>query len=121
MENNFLKILLIEGRAEFVATIGDMLAQAKGMACELVAFNNFEDGLASLIKGGFDLALIDLSLPDGAGLANIERAQAEAVRVPIIVLGHVDNEEVAIESVHVGAQDYLVKSQFNPQLHGRAI
>ena len=36
MENNFLKILLIEGREEFVATIGHMLAEAKGMTCELV-------------------------------------------------------------------------------------
>ncbi len=65
--------------------------------------------------------LIDLSLPDGAGLANIERAQAEALHVPIIVLGHVDDEAVAIEAVHVGAQDYLVKSQLNPQLLSRAI
>ncbi len=121
MENNLLKILLIEGSPEFTSQIQEMLTEAKGATFDLVAFNNFEDGLTCLMSGVFDLALIDLSLPDGAGLANIERAQAEAVRVPIIVLGHVDDEAVAIESVHVGAQDYLVKSQLNPQLLGRAI
>lgn len=121
MENQTLKILLIEGHPEFARRVGEMLAQAKGAVFELASFHNFEDGLARLINGNFDLALIDLSLPDGAGLANIERAQAEALRLPIIVLGHVDDEEVAIESVHVGAQDYLVKSQLNPQLLSRAI
>ncbi|MDB6023608.1 MAG: putative sensor protein [Pedosphaera sp.] len=121
MENDPLKILLIEGEAEFARRIQEMLEQAKGAAFELTSFHDFETGLASLIRGRFDLALIDLSLPDGAGLANIERAQAEALRVPIIVLGHVDDEAVALEAVHVGAQDYLVKSQLNPQLLGRAI
>jgi len=121
MDNPPLKILLIEGQPEFARHLGEMLAQAKGAVFDLAAFYNFEDGLARLIGGNFDLALIDLSLPDGAGLANIERAQAEVLHLPIIVLGHVDDEAVAIESVHVGAQDYLVKSQLNPQLLSRAI
>jgi len=121
MENELLRILLIEGEPDFACRISEMLQQAKGAVYEVVPFDNFEAGLARLMAGGFHLALIDLSLPDGAGLANIERAQAEVLRVPIIVLGHVDDEAVAIESVHVGAQDYLVKSQLNPQLLDRAI
>ncbi|HEX3799517.1 MAG TPA: SpoIIE family protein phosphatase [Verrucomicrobiae bacterium] len=121
MENAPLKILLIESDPEFAWLIEGMLKEAKGATFDLVSFAHFEEGLTCLMEGVFDLALIDLSLPDGAGLANIERAQAEAVRVPIIVLGHVDDEAVAIEAVHVGAQDYLLKSQLNPQLLGRAI
>jgi sigma-B regulation protein RsbU (phosphoserine phosphatase) len=121
MDNPPLRILLIEGQPEFARRAGEMLAQAKGAVFEVVSFYSFEEGLAHLNEGNFDLALIDLSLPDGAGLANIERAQAEAPRLPIIVLGYVDDEEVAIESAHVGAEDYLVKSQLNPQLLGRAI
>src|SRR5258708_33406617 len=65
--------------------------------------------------------LMDLSLADGAGLANIKRALEQAPRVPVIVLGEVDDEAVAIEAVHEGAQDYLVKSHLNAQLLGRAV
>lgn len=121
MENNPLKILLIESDVDFTRRIHEMLRDAKGVEFQLTACEQFEAGLARLTHEKYDLALIDLTLPDGAGLANIERAQAEAIRVPIIVLGHVDDEAVALESVHVGAQDYLVKGQLNPQLLGRAI
>ncbi len=121
MEANLFKILLIEDEADFASHVKSMLDQAKGAVFELVSANHLAAGLACLADGGFDLVLIDLSLPDGAGLANIARVRAEVVLVPIIVLGHVDDESVAIEAVHEGAQDYLDKSQLNPQLLGRAV
>src|SRR5258708_5995941 len=55
------------------------------------------------------------------GRGNIDRLQAEASRVPVIVRGHLDDEAVALEAVHEGAQDYLVRSQLNPQFLSRAI
>ncbi len=121
MEANRFKILLIEDEAEFASQMKSLLEQAKGDVFELVSADHLDAGLVRLAEGGFDLVLIDLSLADGAGLANIARIQAEGLRVPIIVLGHVDDEKIAIEAVHEGAQDYLVKSQLNPQLVGRAI
>jgi phosphoserine phosphatase RsbU/P len=121
MEPYLLKILLIEHEADFARLIKGVLDEAKGAVYELTSVAKMEEGLARLADGGFDLVLIDLSLPDGAGLANIKRLEADAPRVPVIVLGHVSDETVAIEAVHEGAQDYLVKSQLNPQLLGRAI
>src|SRR5579872_742726 len=121
MESDYLKILLIEDEPDFVRNVRGMLEQAKGVAFELVYASQLEAGLSHLADGGIDLILIDLSLPDGAGLSNVKRAQAVAPRVPIIVLGHLEDEAVAIEAVHEGAQDYLLKSQLNPQLLGRAI
>ena len=121
MEPYLLKILLIEHEADFARLIKGVLEEAKGATFELTSVGRMEEGLARLAEGGFDLVLIDLSLPDGAGLANIKRLEADAPRVPVIVLGHVSDETVAIEAVHEGAQDYLVKSQLNPQLLGRAI
>src|ERR1700757_3502789 len=109
METVPLKILLIDGQPGFAGQLRDMLGQAKGATFELTFFHEFKEGLAWLAAGGVDVVLIDLALPDGAGLANVERAQAESIRVPIIVLGNVDDEALAISAVHAGAQDYLVK------------
>src|ERR1700677_1783972 len=121
MEPTHLKILLVEPEPDFGRQIKAMLDQVSGGVFEVVSVDNFNSGLARLAEGGFDLLLVDLSLPDGAGLANIEGARAVGQRVPVIVLGHLDDEVVALEAVHQGAQDYLVKNQLNPQLLGRAI
>lgn len=121
MERTHLNILLIEDEPAFAAQVKAMLDQASGGEFEMVVAENFNIGLARLSETGFDLLLIDLSLPDGAGLANIEGVQAVDQRVPVIVLGHIEDEAVALEAVHQGAQDYLVKSQLNSQLLGRAI
>jgi signal transduction histidine kinase/DNA-binding response OmpR family regulator len=59
----------------------------------------------------FDVVLLDLGLPDAAGLAALERANAVAGRVPILVLSGLEDESLAIEAVRAGAQDYLVKGQ----------
>ena len=121
MESNPAKILLIEDDPGLTHGIKDILSQAKETPFQLVTATDMKSGLAQLAEQGFDSLLLDISLPDRAGLANIKWLQAEAPHAPIIVLGDVDDELIAIEAVHEGAQDYLVKSQLNPQLLGRAI
>ncbi len=98
-----------------------MIRQADGAAFVVESVVQFEDGLSRLKAGGIDLVLLDFSLPDGAGLSNVQLAKAQAPHVPVIVLGQPEEEVVAVEAVHEGAQDYLVKGQLNPHLLGRAI
>ena len=121
MDPKSSKILLIEDDVAFTHRLQEILGQARGASFQLAACKQFEHGLAALAEGRFDVVLMDISLPDGAGMANIKRAQEQSPSVPIIVLGEVDDEAVAIAAVHEGAQDYLVKDQLNPQLLGRAI
>src|ERR1700722_16009301 len=121
MEIPHFKILLVEDEPGFAQRIKAMLDQASGGVFEVETVGHFNEGLARLAQGGLDLMLVDLALPDGAGIANIDGAHAVDQRVPVIVLGAVDDEAVALEAVHQGAQEYLVKSQLNPQLLGRAI
>jgi len=71
MEPPRFKILLVEDEPDFSARIKVMLDQAMG-TFEVATVDNFSASLARLADGGFDLLLIDISLPDGAGLANIE-------------------------------------------------
>ena len=60
-------------------------------------------------------------MPDGAGLANIQLIQGLVPNLPVIVAGEVDDEAVAVEVMHAGAQDYLVKGQLTPGWLERAV
>lgn len=88
-----------------------MLSHAHDLTAEVLTAPGLEAGLSFLAGNHFDVVLVDFGLPDGAGLANISLIKAEAPRLPIIVAGDADDETVAVEAVHEGAQDYLVKSQ----------
>src|SRR5256884_5391334 len=116
-----LKILLIEHDAGFAPTVRQMLGQARDLAAETFATSDLQAGLRQLNGERFDVVLFDVCVPDGAGLANVSLIRAGAPQLPIIVAGDSDDETVALEAVHAGAQDYLVKSQLNPSWLERSI
>jgi sigma-B regulation protein RsbU (phosphoserine phosphatase) len=121
MDSDTFRILLISNGQEVRRQVEETLAQARIGDYKLAVREKLDEGLALLGEGGSDVALMDLSLPDGAGLSNVKRAQDAAPRVPVIVLGEADDERVALEAVSEGAQDYLVKGQLNSHVMGRAI
>lgn len=121
MSQEHLKILLIEHDERFTRAVGEMLGQARELSAELASAPNLHAGFSVLTQAAFDVVVLDVSVPDGAGLANILLLKAEAPRLPIIAAGDADNETVAVEAVQAGAQDYLVKSQITPGWLERSI
>lgn len=80
------------------------------------------DGIAAAAKNGPDVVLLDLSLPDSAGIATVEAMRVAAPAVPIIVLTGQDDHQLAEAALQAGAQDYLAKGQlFQHDALGRAI
>lgn len=116
MSQDTLNLLLIEHDADFGGKVADMLRQTRdNSASTLKTVSHLEEGLAALTAGDpFDLVIFDVSLPDGAGLANVGLIRARAPQLPVIVTGDSDSEAIAVEAVHAGAQDYLVKGQLTP-------
>ncbi len=121
VESPPIKVLLIEDNPLDARLIGIMLRDASGGAFELDHVDRLEPGLCRLARGGIDLVLVDLSLPDSHGLETFTRVHAHAPKVPIIVLSGLADETVAVTAVHEGAQDYLVKGQVNGPLLVRAM
>ncbi|HOG04344.1 MAG TPA: PAS domain S-box protein, partial [Accumulibacter sp.] len=68
-----------------------------------------------------DVVLLDLSLPDSTGVATVEAMRVVVPDVPIIVLTGQDDHQLAEAALKAGAQDYLVKGQFEHDALGRAI
>src|SRR6266403_808516 len=121
MTQDHLKVLLIEHDPGFARQVGDMLGQARDLSAEMRSTTDLRGGLSALTGDRFDVVLMDLSVPDGAGLGNVSLIKAEAPQLPIIVAGEANDETVALEAVHAGAQDYLVKGQLNPGWLERSI
>ena len=79
------------------------------------------EGIAAAQSNKPDVVLLDLSLPDSAGLATVQTLRAALPGVPIVVLTGHDDNALAVYALGVGAQDYLVKGQFEHNALGRAV
>ncbi|MFZ4536659.1 response regulator [Propionivibrio sp.] len=79
------------------------------------------EGMATARREAPDVILLDLSLPDSSGLATLRAMRAAVPDLPIIVLTRVQGLSLVGDVFEAGAQDYLVKGQFNFDALGRAV
>ena len=121
MEDKLIRVLIIEDNTQDLRLIHEMLKEVTYPSFELVSSDTLTNGLKILINNGFDLLLLDLSLPDSTGLDTFASVYDQAPEVPIVILSGFDDEETAIRAVREGAQDYLVKGEVNSQLLSRSI
>ena len=115
-----IKVLLIEdnpGDAELIRT---MLAEAKRMTFDLEWHDTLAAGMNRLSSGGIDLVLLDLVLPDSAGLETLRRliAVSHGEQVVVVLSGQAD-EEIAFQALQQGAQDYLIKGRVDSRVLAR--
>ena len=68
-----------------------------------------------------DLVFLDLSLPDSFGLESYTGIQGLTQRIPVILLTGLTDTKLAMHALVMGAQDYLVKGEFDERLLSRAI
>jgi diguanylate cyclase (GGDEF)-like protein/PAS domain S-box-containing protein len=116
-----ISVLLIENNPDDVALIRGALSPSPFFSASITHASTLRTGLECLKKDHIDVVLMDLGLPDGRGLDTFEKAFASASHVPIIILTSFDDEELAMQSVRKGAQDYFVKGQVNDSLLRRAV
>jgi diguanylate cyclase (GGDEF)-like protein/PAS domain S-box-containing protein len=79
------------------------------------------EGIAAGRSNKPDVVLLDLSLPDSAGLATVQAMHTALPGVPIVVLTGHDDSALAVAALQIGAQDYLVKGQYDHDALGRAV
>src|SRR5437870_4746778 len=74
------------------------------------------EAMAHLAREEFDVALVDVQLPDHSGLDILRWARDADVDAELIVLtGHAD-VETAVEAMRLGAYDFITKPWKNPEL-----
>ena len=68
-----------------------------------------------------DVVLLDLTLPDGMGKDSFLEIYSKASQIPIIVLTGFGDTDMALETLKLGAQDYIVKDDCNPTVLAKSI
>ena len=105
-------ILLIEDNKPDVVIIQSYLEEAS-FKHTLYETDSFYDGMTILGDNKIDLVLLDLSLKDTFGFNTVKKYLQEAPDIPVIVLTGNKNEVVGMQSVRAGAQDFLIKGEFD--------
>jgi len=121
MKCRVFRVLLVEDDPIDARLVRDMLSGPGGTSYALEWTTSLADGLAKLGEGGFDLALVDLDLPDSHGQQTLERIRSHAPRVPIVALTDTDEEHVDAIAACEGAADYLPKRELSRSLLQRSI
>jgi len=98
-----LKVLLIEDDTGDAFLVREMLSQAdKNIRIEHV--ERLTDGLKKITGGGdVDIVLLDINLPDSAGIGTLIKLADMANDIPIVVLTGLSDEAFGMEVVKKGA------------------
>ncbi len=113
-----LKVLLIEDCAEDAELIQELLSEHQlGQSIETTNVVCLGEAREILSCEVFDVILLDLSLPDSRKFNTFLRLQEDCgLNIAIVILIAADDEELAVQLIAAGAQDYLVKRQVDSRL-----
>lgn len=107
-------ILLIEdnpGDARLV----EILLEDSDLNCEITHETTLATGIKRLAEQDFSAVLLDLTLPDSKGFITLESILNAFPEANVIVLTGLSFKEIGIKSVQAGAQDFLVKGDFDSE------
>lgn len=112
-----IRVLLIEDDYSYAELVKIFLADdTELIQCEVTNAESLETGLTYLqSEQQFDVVLLDLSLPDSQGIDTLHRILHTAPNANIIVLTGGADPNQGIAAVSAGAQDFLIKGDFDPK------
>jgi diguanylate cyclase (GGDEF)-like protein/PAS domain S-box-containing protein len=115
------RVLLVEDNPGDVRLIARELGRVEETAFEVRTADRIARGVELLASEPFDLVLLDLSLPDCRGLANLDQVIKCRADVPVVVITGLDDDALALDALRRGAQDYLIKGKIDRQLLARTV
>ncbi|WP_373539823.1 PAS domain-containing protein [Chamaesiphon sp.] len=111
-------VLIVEDLPENRAVYRESLLSDSSCAYDLIEAGSVAEGLELYSTNTIDAILLDYLLPDGDGLKFLEiiSQRSPGRSLPVVMMTGHGSESVAVRAMKLGAQDYLVKGSFTPQL-----
>ncbi len=117
-----LRLLLVEDDPVTARILTRTLERVPSPSFEIAHEGTLAEAITRLASSEiFDIALLDLNLPDSLGIQTLARLQAVDPDLPIVVMTGDTDPTVAELALEVGAQDYLIKGEMGERTITRAI
>lgn len=117
---NYLRAVLVEDdplqRKMLREIFYDLSTQIEVLECDTL-----ENAFRYLERGGIDVVLLDLNLPDSGGVDTFDMLSSRFPQVPIIVASNDGELELAMNLVERGAADYVLKSEAAVSIFRRVV
>jgi len=110
-----LKILLIDDHAIVRQGVMQLLMD-RGIASEVGEAENGVEALTQVEQIEWDIALLDISLPDMNGIEVLKRLRRKAPRIPVLMFSMYREDQFAVRALKAGAAGYLSKTANTAQM-----
>ncbi|MBI2082211.1 MAG: GGDEF domain-containing response regulator [Deltaproteobacteria bacterium] len=107
-------ILMVEDNNDFVYLVRESFEGDKDQ-WQIEVAQSLSEATQKLEKEMYDLILLDLSLPDSKGFDTFSGIKKTAPKTAIVVLTGLNDENIALQTLKEGAQDYIIKGNLNNQ------
>jgi two-component system cell cycle response regulator len=121
MDRETVRVLLIEDNPTAALVLEGLLEAAAVTQYVVTTVGCFAEAQEQLTQQPWDVVLLDLVLPNGEGVELVRRVKGLAPQVPVVIITATDDEELAVGTIREGAQDYLVKGQFEDRQLWRTV
>ena len=111
-----MRVLVVEDNDEIAGAIRTMLQRQK-FAVDVAP--DGDAGLDHVLRGTYDVAIVDVVLPRRDGFSICRSARAEGIQTPLLILTARDAVEDRIRGLDAGADDYLIKPFAEEELAAR--
>lgn len=109
-------VLLIEDSPDYSARVSEMIELGWQEPPPVARRGSLASGLELLTEREPMCVLLDLSLPDAAGLEGVRELLSTGTSAPIVLLAGGEDTDLALRAVQAGAQDYILKDEVSEEL-----
>ena len=121
MNTSSCRALLVEDNQDHANILIGFLSQIESISLDIEITPRLDQAVNRIEEGTFDIILLDLMLPDSRGMKTFYKLHEQVPEIPIVVITALNDQEMGIEAVRMGAQDYLVKGNIDSVMLSRAI
>ncbi len=116
-----MKVLLVEDDPASARLIRELFRDVPGNPFDVRHVDHLKGALDAAQAEDTDIVLLDLMLPDSAGLETVKRFVGAHPALPVVVLTALNDDRTGVAAVKAGAQDYLFKGEVEGPLLARAM